>query len=366
LVLHVASFHTLLYNRFLYALQFYEDKNMAKIKLGLIGYGYWGPNIARLLNESTTIELAYCADLLDASLKQVKKKYPRVTTTKDYHDILKDKSVTGVCIVTPTKTHFQIAKECLEAKKHVFIEKPLTSTSEQAKELIKIAQKNKVILSVGHVFLFNPAVKFIKKTIDDGTLGTIRYFHFQRRSLGPIRKDVNVLWDLAPHDLSMLLYFVQQKPVSVIATGQSYLQKAVHDVVSASIKFEDNILANLILSWIDPIKIRDITIVGSKKMLLFDDVHTSEKIKIFDKNANIIEETRDVTFGEYQIALHSGDISIPAIENKEPLKEEIHYFVECITENRKPINDGNNGLAVVKILEALQESLENNSKVVTL
>lgn len=339
---------------------------MAKIKIGLIGYGYWGPNIARLVYESHTAQLVYCADLLDASLQQVNQKYPDVITTKDYHDVINDREISAVCIVTPTKTHYTIAKECLEAKKHVFIEKPLTATAKEAKDLIKIAKKNNVILAVGHVFLFNPAVTFIKKTIDSGELGTVRHLHFQRRNLGPIRKDVNVLWDLAPHDISMLLYFIKQKPLSVIAIGQSYLQKGVHDVVSASIQFEDNIMANLILSWIDPIKIRDITIVGSKKMLLFDDVATSEKVKIFDKNANILQETHDVTFGQYQIALHSGDISIPAIGNKEPLKEEITHFIDCVINKKRPINDGENGLAVVTILESLQKSLENNSERISL
>lgn len=335
---------------------------MAKIKVGLIGYGYWGPNIARLIDESDRIELAYCADLLDNSLNQIKQKYPQTKTTKNYKDILKDKSVSGILIVTPTKSHYKIAKDCLLAKKHVFVEKPLTYSVKEAEELVKIASENNVLLLVGHVFLFNPAVRYIKKIIEKGELGTIRHLHFQRRSLGPVRKDVNVLYDLAPHDISMLLYFINQKPKSVIATGESYLQKDIQDVVSASIKFEDKIMANIILSWIDPIKIRDVTIVGSKKMLLFDDVNTSEKIKIFDKNASIIEKTRDVTFGEYQIALHSGETHTPVIENKEPLKEEINHFIDCIIEKKKPLNDGNNGLQVVRILEALQNSLDNNSQ----
>lgn len=335
---------------------------MAKIKLGLIGYGYWGPNLARLIHESENAELVYCADLIDASLEQVKRKYPSVKTTKDYNEILNDKEITGVFIVTPTKSHYTLAKDSLNAKKHVFIEKPLTYSSKDAKELVKLAKKNKVILAVGHVFLFNPAVNYIKKLINEGDLGSIRHFHFQRRNLGPIRKDVNVMWDLAPHDISMLLYFIKEKPLSVIATGESYLQKDVQDVVSASIKFENKIMANLILSWIDPIKIRDITIVGSKKMLLFDDVHPTEKIRIFNKNASIIENTRGVTFGEYQISLQSGDIQIPAIENKEPLKEEFNHFLESVKKNKNPINDGVNGLQVVTLLEAMQQSLETNAK----
>ena len=339
---------------------------MNKLNVALIGYGYWGPNIARILDESDISQLTHCSDLLSTSLKQIKQRYPQIKVTKRYKDILKNDSIAAVFIVTPTKTHFQIAMDCLMAKKHVFIEKPLTFSVEDAKQLIKIAKKNKCILAVGHLFLFNPAVKYIKKIIDDGTLGIIRYLHFQRRNLGPARKDVNVLWDLAPHDISMLLYFIKEKPLSAVAVGQSFLQRDVEDVVSATIKFENKILANFTYSWIDPIKIRDITIVGDKKMLAFNDVTISEKIKIFDKNANIIEETRGVSFGQYQIALHSGDIYIPSVENKEPLKEELEYFLMCILKNKKPINDGINGLKVVKVIEALQKSLINQSVEITI
>lgn len=339
---------------------------MKKIHVGLIGYGYWGPNIARVLEEIPNAELVYCADLLECSLQQVKDKYPNITITQNYKTILNDKKIDAVFIVTPTKTHFQIAKDALLAQKHVFVEKPITSNTKQCKELIRLAKKNNLILAVGHVFLFNPAVNYIKKEIDKGNLGTIRYLHFQRRNLGPVRKDVNVLWDLAPHDISMLLHFIKQKPVSVLAIGQSFLQNNVEDVVSATIKFKNKIMANFTYSWIDPIKIRDITIVGDKKMLLFNDVNVGEKIKIFDRNARIIEETRDVSFGEYQIALHSGDIYIPSIETKEPLKEELSSFLNCILQHKKPVNDGENGLEVIKIIEALQKSLDTNSKEIVL
>jgi predicted dehydrogenase len=339
---------------------------MSKIKLGLIGYGYWGPNFARLINESENCELTYCADLLDTSLTQVKNKYPHVTTTKNYHDILKDPEIQAVFVVTPTKTHYKIAKDAITAKKHVFVEKPFTHMIDEAKELIALAKKNNVKIMVGHVFLYNSSVKYIKHLIDKGELGNIRHLHFQRRNLGKVQADVNVLYDLAPHDISMLLYFIKQKPVSVLAVGQSYLQKNIEEVVSACVKFEDGVMANFIFSWIDPLKIRDITIVGDKKMLWFDDVNVSEKIKIFDKNVNIIKNTRDVGFGEYQIAMHAGDIYIPAIENKEPLKEEFNDFITCITTDKQPVASGENGLAVLQLLQALQTSLENQSQVITL
>lgn len=334
------------------------------VRVGLIGYGYWGPNLARVIHESSDSKLLYCADLLDESLKDVKRKYPEVKTTKNYQDILNDLSVDAVFVATPIRTHFKIAKDCLLSKKHVFVEKPLAYSSKECQELIKIAKKKHVKLMVGHLFLFNPSVVYIKNLLQKKELGRIRHLHFQRRSLGPIRKDVNVLWDLAPHDLSMLLHFVNEKPISVVASGRCYLQEDVEDIVNVSIKFENNIISNFILSWIDPIKIRDITIVGSKKMVLFDDVQISEKIKIFDKNANVIRDTRAVTFGEFQIAIQRGDIFIPDIVNKEPLKEELNHFISCIIENKNPITDGKNGLEVVKLLEAAQKSLRNHSRVV--
>jgi predicted dehydrogenase len=339
---------------------------MEKIKLGLIGYGYWGPNFARVISESANSVLKYCADTDEKSLQRAKKKYPSLIATKDCRDILADDEIEAVIIVTPTKTHYQVAKQCILAKKHVFIEKPLCHNVREAEDLISLAKKNKVKLMVGHVFLFNSAVKFIKDQIDKGHIGHLRHLHFQRRNLGPIRQDVNVLWDLAPHDISMALYFIGRQPVSVIASGESFLQKGIHDVVSASLKFPHNIMVNMIFSWIDPVKIRDIAIVGENKMILFDDVAQSDKVKIFNKNANIIKNTLDVSFGEYQISLHSGDILVPEIDNKEPLREEFNHFLDCVTNNRKPFTDGENGLDVVRIISAIQQSLDHNSILVKL
>jgi len=338
---------------------------MIRMKAGLIGYGYWGPNVARVISESKNVELKYCADLMDRPLKLIKNKYPQVLTTKNYNDILKDKEVEVVFIVTPPTTHFKIAKDAILAGKHVFIEKPLTTDVKKAKLLVNLAKKHRVKLAVGHVFLFNPVVKFIKKSLEKGTIGKLRHLHFQRRSLGPsIRGDVNVLWDLAPHDISMLLYFVNSKINSVIATGQSFLLKDIEDVVSASIKFKNGVIANMIFSWIDPVKIRDITIVGDKKMLLFDDV-SEQKIKVFDKNANLIKSAiGGVSFSRYKIALHSGRISNPKIQSIEPLKEEIECFISAIKNNSEVINNGENGVAVVEVVEAMQKSLSNNSKVI--
>ncbi len=339
---------------------------MEKLNAALIGYGYWGPNWARVIAESDNCTLAYCADTNIRAREDISKKYPSTKVTANYKEALAASTVDAVFVITPTKTHYTIVKDALKSGKHVFVEKPLTYTATEANELVQLAKANDVKLMVGHIFLFNPAVNFIKQTIDDGTLGKIRHMFFQRRNLGPIRQDVNVLWDLAPHDISMALHFIGQKPVAAVATGISYLQAGVHDVVSATIIFPDNILVNMLLSWIDPIKIRDVTIVGDKKMVLFDDVPATEKVKIFDKNVNIMKSKQDGSFGEYQISLNSGNVVIPAIQNKEPLKEEFNHFIKALTINEPILSDGANGLVVVQVLEALQESLEHNSKMVKL
>lgn len=339
-------------------------KNCNMVRVGIIGYGYWGPNVARIINESSDSKLIYCADLSNKALGEIKQRYKEIKTTKNYQDILHDPSIDAVFVVTPTRTHFNIAKDCLLSKKHVFVEKPLAYSSHECQQLIRIAKEKNVKLMVGHVFLFNSSVIYIKNLLLKKAVGKTRHLHFQRRSLGPIRKDVNVLWDLAPHDFSMLLYFVDEKPLSVVASGECYLQKGIEDIVNVSVKFENNIFANLILSWIDPIKIRDITIVGTKKMILFDDVEISEKVKIFDKNVNVIKNTRGVTFAEFQIALHSGGTHIPGIVNNEPLKEEVSHFISCINENKDPLTDGKNGLEVVRLLEAAQASIRNHSRVI--
>ena len=340
---------------------------MKKINVALIGYGYWGPNIARVLSESEDCELKYCADLNNENFSKFSDKYPKVITLNNYQRILKDKEVDAVLIATPTKTHYQVAKDCLNAKKHVFVEKPMTYLADQSRELIDIAKENNLKLMVGHVFLFNPAVRKIKEIINSGEIGSIRHLNFQRRNLGPIRSDVNAMWDLVPHDISMLLYFLDDmKPLTIQASGSTFLRPNIQDVVFMNVRFPDNIIANFVLSWLDPIKIRDITVVGDKKMVFFDDVNLTEKLKIFDKNADIIKKTRDVSYKEWEVVLKSGKIHAPQVEQKEPLKEEISHFIDCIRENGYPLTNGESGLRVVEILEAAQESLESDSKLINL
>lgn len=333
------------------------------VNIGLIGCGYWGPNYMRVADANQNCSLKYCCDLKKEELQKMQKKTSHMKVTQNYNDILNDPDIDAVIVATPTRTHYKIAKDCLLAKKHLLVEKPLAYTTKEAEELKDLAKKNNLKLMVGHIFLFNPSVNFIKELIDRNELGNIRYLHFQRRNLGPIRQDINVLWDLAAHDISMLLYFLSQKPLSVTAAGSVFLQKNIYDVVLMTIKFENNILAGLYLSWLDPIKIRDITIVGEDKMVFFDDVAINEKIKIFDKGIEMAKIS-DVPFNEYQIMLRSGDVHIPAVKSGEPLQIEFEHFINSLVSDTPIRTDGENGLQVVKILEAAQKSLDNNSMLV--
>ena len=276
--------------------------------------------------------------------------------TDDYRELLKDKEVDAVIIATPAKTHYQIIKACLMAGKDVLVEKPIDFLSRRVKELSKLSAGKKKILMVGHVFRFNPAVVRIKDRIDQGSLGKILSLSFKRVGLGPIRKDVNVMWDLAPHDISMLLYFIDARPVSVFAAGQALNKNKNEDVVFVTIKFANKAIANLHLSWIDPIKIRQVTIVGDKKMIVFDDISLTEKLKIFDKGVSYLDTGS--SFGGFQAAIRDGDVLIPQIPTAEPLREEFNHFINCIQNRKNPITDAQEAYRVTKILEAAQKSLK--------
>lgn len=331
------------------------------IKLGLVGLGYWGQNYLRIISEHDSVVLKGCVDFNINNLKSATlKRLPNIILSKNYQDLVHNQDINSVIIATPTKTHYQIAKNFLLAKKNVLVEKPLALSVKECQELIDIAEKNKVVLMVGHIFKYHPAVRQIKKLIDRNSLGNLLYFYSSRTGLGIIRDDVNAMWDLAPHDISILLYWFNEKPISVSARGQSYLNngKKLEDVVFVNIKFANEKMANIHLSWLDPHKTRKITLVGDKKMLIFDDVSVSEKISIYDKGVSY--QRAGATFGEIQTLVRDGDIIIPKIIFQEPLKEELNHFIDCVLNNKKPISDGNDGLAVVKILAAAQKSLDED------
>lgn len=331
-----------------------------KIKFGVIGVGYWGPNYVRILNMEPSAEIKWIADLDTKKLSNIKSVYPNIKTTNDYKDILEDKEVEAIIICTPTTTHFKIAKDCIKAAKHVLVEKPLTYSSDEAKKLIESANTNDVKLMVGHIFEFNPAVRYIKECIDKKNIGEVMYAHSARTGLGPIRHDVNAMWDLASHDISILLYLFGKKPVDIVARGVDYLKDGNEDVVFINMAFGNKVMANIHVSWIDPTKTRKLTVVGTEKMITFDDVDMSEKVRIYDKGVSY--QHPYANFGEFQLMIRDGDINIPKIKFKEPLKEQVLHFIDCIKNNKCPITDGINGYNVVKVLEAAHESLKRKGE----
>ncbi len=338
--------------------------------IGVIGAGYWGPNIIRNFNQSEQAQVKYCCDLDEARLKHIKKLYPTIITINDYKKILDDPQVDAVAIVTPPKTHYGLAKEALEKGKHVLIEKPITDNSKHAEELIKLAkEKNKTIM-VDHTFEYTSAVNKIRDIIKSQELGKIFTIDMIRVNLGLFQK-INVIWDLAPHDISILNYILNSYPESVRAFGDSFIQKNIEDDARIILKYPDKIIANLHVSWLDPMKIRKATIVGNKKMLVYDDIEPNNKIKIFDKGVdlkpnNLPKDRYYDTWDEFKMVYRNGEEENIKLEQKEPLKVMVEHFIDCIEHNKRPISDGISGMNVVKIIEAAQESLKNGSKEIKL
>lgn len=329
---------------------------MTKLKIGAIGCGYWGPNLIRNFIEIPSAEVKAVADLDADRLDHIKARYPQIGLVTNAYQEFFDIDLDAVVISTPPHTHFEIGRACLLQGLHVLIEKPLTLNSRDARELIRIAEEQDRVLMVGHTFEYNPAVHALKKMINSGELGDIHYIDAVRVSLGLFQTKLNVIWDLAPHDISIMLHLLDKAPVDVSARGIGCIQPEIEDIAYVNIYFEDNILAHIRSSWLDPHKTRRITVVGSKKMVVYDDVAVQEKIKVYDKGVKAIRRTD--TFGEFQFAYHYGDIVSPYIHLEEPLRQECLHFLECITEKKRPLTDGYNGLRVVEIIEAAQKSLE--------
>lgn len=329
---------------------------MPQIEIALVGYGYWGPNLARNLHQIPDCDLAVVCDLDSARLAEVERFYPTTATTTDYQDILTDSAINAVVIATPVPTHYSLTRQALQAGKHVLVEKPLAMSTAEAQELIEVAARQNRILMVGHTFEYNPAVQKIKELVTTGKIGQLYYIYCTRVNLGRVQSQLNALWSIAPHDISILLYLMESLPVEVSARGATYLNSAVEDVVFVDLVFPDNVTAHVHASWLDPSKVRKMTIVGSQKMIIYDDVASEGKVKVYDKG---VYRKGDEIYGEFQYKLHSGDIHIPRIEMTEPLRNECAHFVECIKEGRRPLTDGENGLRVVQVLEAAQKSLRN-------
>ncbi|HEX7557500.1 MAG TPA: Gfo/Idh/MocA family oxidoreductase [Leptolinea sp.] len=329
---------------------------MERIRVGIIGGGYWGPNLIRNFMDLANSEVVMVADLKKDRLAKIKNNYPQVLVTENYRDFF-DQKLDAVVVATPPPSHFPITKDCLEHGLHALVEKPLTLKSTDAEELVEIAAKRRLTLMVGHTFEYNAAVHALKDLIDKGDLGQIYYLDAARLNLGLFSRDLNVLWDLAPHDISILLYILGKLPVAVSAHGTQCVFTGINDVAYVQLVFPDNIMAHIHVSWLDPCKVRRVTVVGSKKMAVYNDIESLEKIKIYDKGVEHPEYTNN--FGEFQFSYRYGDITIPNIRFTEPLKVECQHFLDCINNHTKPCSCGEDGLNVVKVLEAAQKSLVN-------
>jgi predicted dehydrogenase len=328
------------------------------IRVGIIGVGYWGPNLVRCFRESAECQVAYVCDRDTTKLAQICDRFPDVIGTTDDAEVLRRDRVDAVVIATPTKSHYRLAKRALEAGLHTFVEKPLATSSEECADLIETADTNDCVLFVGHVFLYSAAVAKLKEIVSNGELGDIYYIASTRLNLGPVRHDVNALWDLAPHDLSIILELMGHSPISVSCSGLAYLDRSIHDVCNLTMQFSDNRIGIVHVSWLDPHKRRVMTVVGSRKMAVYDDIEPLEKIRIYDNGVQA--NPGATTFGEFLYSYRYGDIHSPRIEEVEPLKAEIRSFIEAVAYGTPPKTDGWNGLRVVEVIEAADRSLRDS------
>jgi predicted dehydrogenase len=331
---------------------------MEKLKIGVIGCGYWGPNLIRNFIEIPDSDMVAVADLDIARLEFIQSRFPQVSITRDYHDLF-SMGLDAIVVATPPATHFDIARDCLENDLHVLVEKPITLTSKTAEELISLADKKSLKLMVGHTFEYNSAVHALKDIVQSGELGKIYYIDAARLNLGLFQRDLNVLWDLAPHDISILLFLLEAEPLSVTANGMKCAFDSIYDNVYVNLIFPENILAHVHVSWIDPCKVRRVTVVGSKKMVVYNDVDNNEKIKVYDKGVDIPSYTSG--YEEFQCNYRYGDVVIPNVRFEEPLRKECQHFLDCIVNDTPPLSSGEDGLKVIKVIEAAQRALLNGN-----
>ena len=339
------------------------------INVGVIGFGYWGPNVARNFNETPGARVIAISDADEASLRRAEQTYPGIRMARNDSDLLTASDIDAIAIVTPVSSHFEIAKAALLNDKHIFVEKPFTATVAQAEQLIELADRKRLKIMVDHTFLFTGAVKKIKELIDDDVLGDLYYFDSIRVNLGLFQKDVNVVWDLAPHDLSIMDYLIGKEPTAVMATGVAHFNNALEDVAYITIYFPGNVIAHLNVNWLSPVKIRTTLIGGQKKMLVWNDLVSDEKIRVYDKGVEGVEgidaESKEKSYG-LRVSYRSGDMWAPRVNQVEALKGEAAYFIDCINNNITPKNDGNAGLRVVRMLEAIIKSLSLGGALVRL
>jgi len=325
------------------------------VRVGVVGLGYWGPNLARNFDRLPGAELAYCCDLVDENRAKAAVNFPRATITDDLDVLLGDDSLDAIVVASSVPTHYDLGMRVLQAGKHAMIEKPMALKAAQAEELVRTADEQGRLLMVGHLLEYHPAVRKVKDLLAAGELGSTYYVYANRLNLGKVRADENALWSLGPHDISVINYLTGEEPEEVSAQGQCFLQPSVEDVVFGYIKFPSGMLGHLHVSWLDPHKTRKITVVGAEKMVVFDDMESDRKVTVYDKGAYKVKYE---SYGEY-VSLRFGDIHIPRISNEEPLKLECQHFVDCIVEGKQPLSDGRDGLNVVRVLEAMERSLHD-------
>ena len=332
---------------------------MSNTRVGLIGYGYWGPNLLRNYMELPTADVLWVCDSRADRLENVVVRYPAVKTTTNIRSVLDDPDVDAVLIATPISSHYSLTMEALSAGKHVFVEKPMATSVAQCDEMCEAAESRGLTLMVGHTFVYSPPVRAVKEILDSGELGDVRFITCSRVNLGLHSKEVSVVWDLAPHDLSILSYWLGETPLSVQAMGRDCILPGIPDVAFLNVRYSSGIVAELEVSWLSPVKLRRMVIVGSKKMLMYDDTESVEKVKIFDQGVDYKDPE---TFGEFQLSYRTGGIYSPKVQNTEPLFLEATHFVDCVTNGTPPLTGGVSGRLVVAALEAAQESLDGSAK----
>jgi predicted dehydrogenase len=329
------------------------------IKIGVIGYGHWGPNHVRTFNSLPDSEVVAVADLNELRLRSVREAYPWTRCEQDYRRILDDPAIDAVVVATPIGTHYKIVREALLVDKHVLCEKPLCKSSKQAKELLELARVSDRLLMVGHVFLFNPGILKLKEIIDSGEMGLLQYLSATRTNLGVFQSDANVAYDLATHDISIFNWFLSSEPEAVSATGDSFVLSNVEDVAFISMRYPDNVLANIHVSWLDPKKVRQITVVGRQKMVTWDDLQTTSPVAIYDKGASTIRDYGD--YGEFlRLSMWDRDIRLPKVHSDEPLKQQAVAFLKYLQNGGVERSEGEFSLGVVRVLEAVAASIERD------
>jgi predicted dehydrogenase len=331
----------------------------AVYQIAIVGCGYWGANYVRVFNELPEAEVSWICDQSLERLNLIGRRWPEARRTEDVREVLEDPQVDALVISTQATAHFDIARAGLEAGRHLLVEKPLTTDGDESAGLVELAEQKGLVLMVGHTFLYNSGIRKVKESIRAEDFGDIHYLHATRTNLGPIRQDVNALWDLAPHDVSIFAYLLDADPLWVSAVGSRLLGQQQEDVGFATLAYPANVLGNIHVSWLDPNKVRQVVVVGGRKRIVFDDLNNLERVRVYEKGVSPAEKDVD-SFGEFRFLIRDGDIISPKVEPSEPLKNQCQHFLDCIVKGEAPLSDGRFGWRMVKTMEAIQRSLEQN------